>query len=226
MIIAIDGPAGSGKSTVARKVADRLGFQYLDTGAMYRAVAYRALEEGIPLDDEHSLARIAEDEHIAFGESGPGTVSIAGRDVTHGIRTSQTDRAVSPVSAWPAVRRALTEQQRRYGRSHDVVMEGRDIGTVVFPDADLKVFLTARPEVRAHRRSLQNAQRGVGETDEAALLASILERDAKDASRSAAPLARAADAIEVDTSDMPLEEVISHVVRLADVRRVRVHDDV
>ena len=215
MIIAIDGPAGSGKSTVARQVADRLGFQYLDTGAMYRAVAYRALEEGVFLDDEPALARIAESEPIAFGESGPGTVSIAGRDVTHEIRTAQTDRAVSPVSAWPAVRRALTDQQRGYGRSHDIVMEGRDIGTVVFPDADLKVFLTARPEVRAHRRSLQNAQRGVGETDEALLLASILERDDKDASRSAAPLAKAEDAVEVDTSDMTLDEVIARIVDLA-----------
>ena len=215
MIIAIDGPAGSGKSTVARQVADRLGFQYLDTGAMYRAVAYRALEEGVSLDDEPALARIAGSEPIAFGESGPGTVSIAGRDVTHEIRTAQTDRAVSPVSAWPAVRRALTDQQRGYGRSHDIVMEGRDIGTVVFPDADLKVFLTASNEARARRRVLQNEQRGVGSTDFETVLADIIRRDEYDSSRAASPLKPADDAVHVDSSDMTMQEVIDKICELA-----------
>ena len=169
MIIAIDGPAGSGKSTVAKLVAQTLGFAYLDTGAMYRSVAWRALEERLDLTDplcEPSTLRIrdiAAVEPITFGYTEgdplPTQVFIDGVDVTLPIRTPAVDKAVSPVSADVGVRAALTEQQRVFGREHDTVMEGRDIGTVVFPHAELKVFLTASVEERARRRARQNADK-------------------------------------------------------------------
>lgn len=215
MIIAIDGPAGSGKSTVAKLVAKELGFNYLDTGAMYRAVAFRALQEGIALEGGDELVAIANDEFIEFGLNGEGSVAIGGLDVTGDIRTADVDRAVSPVSACPEVRVAMTEQQRRIGRTADVVMEGRDIGTVVFPDAELKVFLEASPEVRAKRRALQNAERGIGETDYEVILADIKRRDAADSTRETAPLKPADDAVILDTSDMTIEEVVGTIVNWA-----------
>ena len=168
MIIAIDGPAGSGKSTVAKEVAKMLGFHYLDTGAMYRSIAWLALERGISLDDDEAVADLARTETVVFsheeGNPLPSGVAIAGHDITLEIRTPRIDKAVSPVSAIPAVREALTQQQRAIAASENIVMEGRDIGTVVFPRAELKVFLTASAEERARRRALQNAQRGFGET--------------------------------------------------------------
>ena len=146
MIIAIDGPSGAGKSTVAKAVAKKLGFSCLDTGAMYRAVAWRALQDGVPFDDDAALGRLARTHDIAFGhdpgDPAPKSVSIGGEDVTRAIRTAEIDRAVSPVSAAPSVREALVGQQRRIGRAGDYVVEGRDIGTVVFPEAEVKVFLT------------------------------------------------------------------------------------
>ena len=169
MIIAIDGPSGAGKSTVAKAVARELGFSCLDTGAMYRAVAWRALQDGVPFDDDEALGRLARAHDIAFaheeGEPVPRRVSIGGIDVTDAIRTAEIDRAVSPVSAAPSVRAALLEQQRRIGRAGDYVVEGRDIGTTVFPEAPVKVFLTASAEERAHRRVRQNVDRGVGSVD-------------------------------------------------------------
>jgi cytidylate kinase len=219
MIVAIDGPAGSGKSTVAKIAAYRLGFQYLDTGAMYRAVAWRALQEGIELTGGEPLERIARTETIEFGALGPGTVSIAGIDVTREIRTPAVDKAVSPVSACPGVRDALTEQQRAYGRGHDIVMEGRDIGTVVFPDADVKIFLTASLAVRAHRRSEQNIVRGSGDTDEAEILEKLVARDAYDSSRETAPLCRADDAIELDTSELSIDEVVERICAIVNGAR-------
>ncbi|MDR1713695.1 MAG: (d)CMP kinase [Coriobacteriales bacterium] len=236
MIIAIDGPAGSGKSTVAKLVAGQLGFAYLDTGAMYRAVAARALAEGLDLGPEADFApvvRIATTEPISFGylpgEPLPTQVFINGQEVTEQIRTAACDVAVSPVSAHPGVRTALTEQQRAFGREHDTVMEGRDIGTVVFPQAELKVFLTATAEERAHRRALQNQGKAAaaaakgqpysGETDEAAILADILRRDTYDSSRAVAPLKAAEDAIELDTTGLGIDEVVSRIVGLAEARR-------
>lgn len=219
VIIAIDGPAGSGKSTIAKLVAHSLGFHYLDTGAMYRSVAYRAVCEGIDLEGGQPLIDIARNEPIEFGACGPSSVSIGGIDVTRQIRTHEIDRAVSPVSACPQVREALTEQQRLFGRSHDVVMEGRDIGTVVFPDADIKIFLTARSEVRAHRRSEQNILRGVGETDEKRLLETLEARDAYDSSREAAPLVKADDAIELDTSDLSIDQVVTRIIGIVEDKR-------
>ncbi|MGN0037614.1 MAG: (d)CMP kinase [Coriobacteriales bacterium] len=219
MIIAIDGPAGSGKSTVAKQVAKMLGFHYLDTGAMYRSVAWLALERGVSLDDAEAVAQLAREEAITFthepGNPLPSGVAIAGCDVTLQIRTPRIDKAVSPVSAIPAVREALTQQQRAIAASENIVMEGRDIGTVVFPNAELKVFLTASAEERARRRALQNAERGFGETDQAAILADIIRRDQADSTRSVAPLCAAEDAVQLDTTGMGIDEVCEAIANLA-----------
>jgi len=219
MIVAIDGPAGSGKSTVAKLVAEKLGFAYLDTGAMYRAVAWRAIEEGIAFDDEPALTAIALDEPIRFGylegEPLPSEVFIKEKDVTREIRTPETDFAVSPVSAVLGVREALVSQQQRIGALQDTVMEGRDIGTVVFPHAELKVFLTASPEVRAERRLTQNAERfGVEAAgmDREKTLAEIIRRDKLDSERQHSPLVAADDALTLDTSDMSIDEVVDWIV--------------
>lgn len=219
MIIAIDGPAGSGKSTVAKEVAKMLGFHYLDTGAMYRSIAWLALERGISLDDDEAVADLARTETVVFsheeGNPLPSGVAIAGHDITLEIRTPRIDKAVSPVSAIPAVREALTQQQRAIAASENIVMEGRDIGTVVFPRAELKVFLTASAEERARRRALQNAQRGFGETDEAAILADIIRRDEADSTRAVAPLRPADDAVMLDTTGMGIDEVCAAIANLA-----------
>lgn len=219
MIIAIDGPAGSGKSTVARQVARMLRFHYLDTGAMYRCVANHALEHGVDLDYEDELARIARELPIVFAHEDGNPiatgVSFAGVDVTDAIRTPQVDKAVSPVSALPAVRAALVEQQRAIAATDDIVMEGRDIGTVVFPDAELKVFLTASPEERARRRALQNAERGFGQTDPAAILEELVARDAYDSSREVSPLKPADDAELLDTTGMSVDEACDAIASLA-----------
>ena len=221
MIVAIDGPAGSGKSTVAKLSAHALKFQYLDTGAMYRAVAFRALQDGIDLEGGEDLIAIAKNEPIEFGTFGPNSVSIGGKEVTEAIRTREVDVAVSPVSACPEVREALVEQQRVIGKSTDIVMEGRDIGTVVFPNADLKIFLTASPEVRAHRRFEQNVLRGIGSTDEKEILAALIARDTYDSSRETAPLVRAEDAVEIDTSRLSIDEVVDKIVDLAQAVHAR-----
>ena len=219
MIIAIDGPAGSGKSTVAKLVAEQLGFHYLDTGAMYRSVAYYAIEHGVAIDDEETLERIAREQEIAFtheeGEAIASGVSIGGEDVTRQIRTPQVDRAVSPVSAVPAVREALVDQQRAIAACDDICVEGRDIGTVVFPDAEVKVFLTASAEERARRRALQNVERGIGETDYETILADIIARDEYDSNREVAPLTCAEDARELDTTNMTIDEVVAAIVDMA-----------
>lgn len=219
MIIAIDGPSGSGKSTVARRIADELGFHYLDTGAMYRAVALVALRRGISPDDQANTAMIARDEPIEFGTSGPSSVSIGGVEVTSDIRTKEVDGAVSAVSACPDVRTALVTQQRRIAQGSNIVMEGRDIGTVVFPDAEVKVFLTASAQARAHRRCEQNRERGVGDTDEGALLAAMEARDVYDSTRETAPLRAASDAVIVDTSNLTIDQVVANIEALAEARR-------
>ena len=166
MIVAIDGPSGAGKSTVAKAVAKELGFSCLDTGAMYRAIAWQALQNGVALDDEPALGEIARTYDIAFGhvegDPVPRRVFIGDTEVTDAIRTAEIDRAVSPVSAAPAVREALLDQQRRIGNAGDYVVEGRDIGTVVFPDAAVKVFLTASDEERRPRHRIDRLRRGAG----------------------------------------------------------------
>ena len=219
MIIAIDGPSGAGKSSVSVELARKLGFSCLDTGAMYRACAWQALQDGVALDDARALGEIARTYDITFaheeGNPKPIGVSIGGADVTRAMRTAEIDRAVSPVSAVPAVRQALVAQQQRIGRSGDYVVEGRDIGTVVFPEAELKVFLTATDEARAKRRVLQNKQRGVGSIDFDTVLADIIRRDDYDSSREASPLAAAEDAVRIDSSDMTMQEVIDEICGLA-----------
>lgn len=219
MIVAIDGPSGAGKSTVAKAVAKKIGFSCLDTGAMYRSIAYLACKEGIPLDDEAALTKLAQSADISFGhvegDPFPRSVFINGEDVTTAIRTAQIDKAVSPVSATPGVREALLECQRRIGHAGDYVVEGRDIGTVVFPDAEVKVFLTASDEERAHRRVRQNADRGIGSIDYEEVLADIRRRDTVDSSRACAPLKQAEDAIHMDTTALYIEEVIEQICALA-----------
>ncbi|MBQ9021519.1 MAG: (d)CMP kinase [Eggerthellaceae bacterium] len=219
MIIAIDGPSGAGKSSVAKAVANKLGFACLDTGAMYRAVAWQALQNGIDLNDSEALGSIARDYKIEFGtaegEAIPRLVSISGVDVTNEIRTAEIDKAVSPVSADMSVREALVLQQQRIGRTGNYVVEGRDIGTVVFPDAELKIFLTASDEERARRRVLQNEARGVGSTDFEEVLADIRRRDEYDSNRAHSPLRAADDAILIDSTNFTIEEVIDQICELA-----------
>lgn len=218
MIIAIDGPAGSGKSTVAKLVAERLGFHYLDTGAMYRAVAYRAMELGVPLTDDQALAEIARTEEIAFVHRGdeclPSVVLIGGHDVTSSIRTPAADEAVSVVAGMPLVRDAMVAQQRHIGLQGDIVVEGRDIGTVVFPDAEVKVFLTASPEERARRRSLQQSELG-HKVDDAQVQEAMSRRDTADSTRAVSPLESAPDATLLDTTGLTIEEVIERIALMA-----------
>ncbi len=219
MIVAIDGPSGAGKSTVAKAVAKELGFSCLDTGAMYRAIAWQALHNGVSLDDEAALGEIARTYDIAFGhvegDPVPKRVFIGDVEVTDAIRTAEIDRAVSPTSAAPSVRAALLDQQRRIGNGGDYVVEGRDIGTVVFPDAAVKVFLTASDEERAHRRVRQNVDRGIGSIDYEEVLADLRRRDAADSSRATAPLRAADDAVQIDSTSHYIEEVIDQICALA-----------
>lgn len=211
-VVAIDGPVGSGKSTVARRVAARLGYVYLDTGAMYRAVGLLAVEAGVALDDEAAVVAVARAARLRF--EGDGRLFAGERDVSDAIRTLEMGAAASRVSALPGVRTLLVEKQRLLAGDTDIVMEGRDIGTNVFPDAAVKVFLTARPDVRAARRAEELRAKG-DEVDDAQVLAALLERDRRDSTRSVAPLRKAADAVELDTSDMTLGEVVEAVAGIA-----------
>ena len=213
-VIAIDGPAGAGKSSVSRALAARLGFTYVDTGAMYRAVGVLADEAGIALDDDAALERLL--AGLAFAVDGP-QVTVNGRDMSDVIRRGDAGELASRVSTRPVVRAGLVELQRRLGEAADVVMEGRDIGTVVFPHAQLKVFLTATAEERARRRGLELRARG--ETvDDAALVAGLQQRDARDAGRPIAPLRPAESAVDLDTSALSLDAVVDHLERLARAR--------
>lgn len=219
MIIAIDGPSGAGKSSVTKLVALELGFSCLDTGAMYRAITWKALEEGIDVNDAEALGELARSCTIDFiheeGDPSPKRVLIDGIDVTSEIRTQRIDQNVSPVSAVPAVREALVAQQQRIGHTGDYIVEGRDIGTVVFPDAEVKVFLTASAEERARRRVAQNAERGIGSVDYEAVLADIIRRDEYDSSRDVSPLKPADDAFLLDSSPLTIEQVVQAIVDLA-----------
>ena len=204
-VIAIDGPGGSGKSTVARHLAERLGLGYLDTGAMYRAVAFAALRRGIDPSDTEPVAHLVDALELEMSDAG---VVVDGVDATIEIRGPEVTRAVSLVAANPAVRAELRSRQREWavGRSGAVV-EGRDIGTVVFPDADLKVFLTARADVRAERRSQE-----VSDLDYETVAADLARRDTLDEGREDSPLAQADDALVLDTSGMSIEEVVASLV--------------
>jgi len=208
MIVAIDGPAGAGKSTVAKRLAERLGFRYLDTGAMYRAVTWLALQHGLPLANGAMLAQLAQAEPVSFDDA--GRVRIAGTDVTASIRDQRIDRMVPVVARHHAVREVMRERQRQLGEEGDVVIEGRDIGTVVAPNAEVKVYLVADRDVRAKRRMADRP--GIG----ADVLATDLRaRDSEDAER----MQPAPDAVQIDTTSLEVEDVVSRIEEM--VRAVR-----
>lgn len=215
LVIAIDGPVGSGKSTAARRVAELLGYTYIDTGAMYRAVALKALRAKIPMDATEKLVALAASARIDLRpQDGTQRVLLDGEDVTAAIRTPEVSQAASKVAVIEGVRHVLVAEQRRAGAGGGVVMEGRDIGSVVFPDAELKVFLTASDEVRARRRWLEHQQKSDA-IDLARTLEEIRERDRRDQGRTTSPLVRAPDAVVIDSTAMEPEEVARLVVMLA-----------
>jgi cytidylate kinase len=211
MVIAIDGPAGAGKSSVARAVAAALGFTFLDSGAMYRSVALAALRQGVDLDDGTQVGELAAGLEIGFTD---GAVTVDGKDVSEAIRDPAVTTAASRVSVHPQVREAMVARQRALIATGRYVAEGRDIGTVVSPEAPLKVYLTAGEEERARRRAAQTGENPVG------VLAAQRERDERDRARAHGALRAADDAVEVDTTDMTLEEVVTRVVELARAREL------
>ncbi len=214
IVVAIDGPAGAGKSTVTKLLARELGYQLLDTGAIYRTVALLASRRGVSWDDEAGLARVAADLDIQFELDGEvNRVRVAGEDVTEAIRTPDMSTGASRVSALPAVREALLELQRSLGARGGVVAEGRDVGTVVFPNAGAKFFLTASVEERARRRTLELRAKGM-EVDLAATEAEIRERDERDSNRAVAPLRQAPDAVLIDCSAMTPDQVVAAMVEV------------
>jgi cytidylate kinase len=203
MVVAIDGPAGAGKSTVARALAERLGFRYLDTGAMYRALTWLAMQRGLDLSNAEGLAQLAQEQPVLFADD--DRVWIGGTDVTSSIRSDRVDRMVPVVARHPAVREVMRDRQRELGVEGDVVMEGRDIGTVVAPDADVKVYLVADRDVRARRRMAERP--GIGAD---ALATDLRKRDAKDAER----MQPAADATEIDTTSLEVDDVVDRIEAL------------
>ena len=217
VVIAVDGPAGTGKSSVSRGLARSLGARYLDTGAMYRIVTLAVLREGIDLSDAAAIGAVAADVDLAVGYDPEQDRSfLGGEDVSAEIRGDEVTKAVSAVSAVPAVRARLVKLQRESVADADnIVVEGRDIGTVVLPDADVKIFLTASAEERARRRNDQNIANGLGD-DYAAVLADVQRRDHLDSTRAVSPLRAAEDALIVDTSAMTESEVIEHLAKLVE----------
>jgi cytidylate kinase len=200
LIVAIDGPAGAGKSTVARALAARLGFSYLDTGAMYRALTWHALQRGLPLGAGAPLGELARDNPVTFDET--GRVFVGGNDVTAVIRQARVDRMVPMVAGHPEVREVMRERQRELGHVGNVVIEGRDIGTVVAPDAEVKVYLVADPAVRARRRQAERPEIGAD-----ALATDLRLRDESDQAR----MEKADDAVEIDTTDLEVDDVIARI---------------
>jgi cytidylate kinase len=208
LVIAIDGPSGAGKGTVARAVAAQLGYRHVDSGAMYRAVGWKALKTGVPLDDEEAVAALAKHSDIDVSSM---RVTIDGEDVTRAIRTPDIDRAATAVARLPKVRAILVTRQREYGSGRRIVMEGRDIGTVVFPNAHVKIYLDAAPEERARRRAADPAHSG-GPTAVADVATLLQTRDEIDRTRAASPLHIAEDAVVIDTTGKTIEEVVREVL--------------
>ncbi len=230
MIVAIDGPSGSGKSSIARAIAKECDLVFLDTGAMYRSVAAECLYQGINPEDAKCVAQVAREIKIEFAASEDGQKVFAnGRDVTSVIRTPEVELAVSPVSANPAVREVMVELQRKVGEGANVVAEGRDIGTVVFPAADVKVFLTASPQARARRRAVQRLGKNLATephvspdpAEEQKILADLKRRDDYDSSRATSPLKPADDAYILDSSDMTFDQVVDKICSLNDALAAR-----
>ena len=203
MIVAIDGPAGAGKSTVARNLAERLGFRYLDTGAMYRALTWLAMREGLPLAEPEALGELARRNPVVFDEA--GRVSISGADVTAAIRQARIDRMVSVVARHHDVREVMRERQRELGHQGNVVIEGRDIGTVVAPDAEVKIYLQADPDIRARRRQAERPDIGAD-----ALATDLRARDKLDRER----MQPAEDAVLIDTTDLEVDDVVTRIEAL------------
>jgi cytidylate kinase len=216
LIIAIDGPSGAGKGTVARALADRLHYRYIDSGAMYRAVAWKARQAGLNLEDGAAVSQLAEGVTIDLSQG----VRVDGRDISSEIRTGEMDRAAAIVARHPGVRAVLVRRQREFGQDGALVMEGRDIGTVVFPNADLKLYLDASPDERARRRAVDPAHdlsrqaHGVQSVAEA-----LAARDQSDRTRAASPLVRADDALYIDTTGAAVEQVVNQVLAVVDVRQ-------
>jgi CMP/dCMP kinase len=216
ILIAIDGPSGAGKGTIARAVAARLGYTHIDTGAMYRALAWKAVHEGLALPDEDAVAALAERAHFEIGD---GVVRVDGHDVATAIRTAEMDQAAAAVARQPRVRAVLVARQRALGAAGGVVMEGRDIGTAVFPDAPVKIYLDASPEERARRRASDPAHAaGRGSAAIHDVATALHTRDLSDRSRTVSPLLQAPDAVAIDTTGIPIEEVVQQVLDLVEKR--------
>jgi cytidylate kinase len=215
LVIAIDGPAGSGKSTIAARLAKKLGYINLESGAMYRALALKAMEQQVPLDDAEALRQLAEKSVIQLEPSGDGNrVVMDGQDVSRRIREPDVTAAASRVSSHPTVRQVMVARQRQLGANGGVVMEGRDIGTAVFPNAEVKIFLDADQMVRAERRFQQNGSQSPEEAKR--VQAEIAARDERDRTRVASPLVPAADAVHVDTTHKNIDEVVEEVERIVE----------
>lgn len=210
-IVAIDGPAGSGKGTITQLVGKKLGLINIDTGATFRCVALQMLQEGIKIDDEKRIEEMLENIEIIREEE--GGFFLQGKEVTNRIRENDVNEFVSPVSKIPIVREKMLKIQRKMAEGKNVIMEGRDIGTVVFPNADVKIYLDASPEERAKRRTKQNKEKGIPSTYEE-VLASIMERDKRDLTREIAPLKQAEDAIYLDSTNLTIEEVVEKIITI------------